>query len=59
MTRERLLQGADGEQAGVGDDASAVEGDVNLLRTEVPQGKVRFPFGRHDLEPPHGSKLFG
>ena len=28
---QRLLQGADGEQSGVGDDASAVESDVNLL----------------------------
>ena len=35
---EGLLQGADGQQPGVGDDASAVEGDVDLLRTEIPRG---------------------
>ena len=54
-----LLEGADGEQAGVGDDASPVEDDVDLLRAEIPEGKVRMPLGRHDLKPPHGSKLFG
>ena len=39
------FQGADGEQAGVGDDAAAVESDVELLRAEVPQGKVVGAFG--------------
>ena len=45
MTRKGLLQGADGEEAGIGDDAAAVESDEELLRTEVPEGKVAFPSG--------------
>ena len=51
------LQGTDGQQAGIGDDAAAVEGDVELLRTEVPKGKVTILLLRHDLEPPHEPKL--
>ena len=35
---EGLLQGADGQQTGVGDDASAVESDVDLLRTDDSRG---------------------
>jgi hypothetical protein len=52
-----LLQGADGAEAGVGDEAAAVEGAVELLRAEVPQGKVSIRFAGHGREPPHGSKL--
>jgi hypothetical protein len=28
---ERFFEGSDGEQSGIGNNASAVEGDVNLL----------------------------
>jgi hypothetical protein len=52
-----LLQGADGQQPGIGDDAAAIEGDVELLRADGPQGKVAVQVVGHDLEPPHGSKL--
>jgi len=51
------LQGADGEQPGIGDDAAAVEIDEELLRAEVPQGKVVVALGSHDREPPQWSKL--
>ena len=46
------FQGADGEQAGIGDEAAALEIDEELLRAEVPQGKVVVIFGSHELEPP-------
>jgi len=49
---ERAFQGADGEESGVGDDAAALEIDEELLRAEVPQGKVVNAFGSHELEPP-------
>jgi hypothetical protein len=49
---ERAFQGADGEQSGVADDAAALEIDQELLRAEVPQGKVVNVFGSHELEPP-------
>jgi hypothetical protein len=52
-----FFQGADGEQAGIADDATAVESDLNLLRADSPQGKVLIAFAGHDHEPPHGSKL--
>ena len=47
----------DSEEASIGDEAAAVEGDVKLLRTDVPQGKVLIRLLNHELEPPHGSKL--
>src|SRR5262249_14683914 len=56
---QRLLQGADSEQARIGDDAAAVKSDVQLLRADVPQGKVRFSFTDHDREPPQDAKLLG
>jgi hypothetical protein len=46
------FEGADGEQAGVGDEATALEIDAELLRADVPQGKVVVNFPSHDLEPP-------
>jgi hypothetical protein len=53
---QRLLQGANGEQAGGGDDRWAVESDVERLRAEVPEGKVAVRFGDQDREPPQASK---
>jgi len=52
------LQGPHGEQPGVGDEAAAVKGNLELLRSEVPQGKVSVRFRDHEREPPHESKLF-
>jgi hypothetical protein len=54
---QRFLQGADGEETGIGDDAATVESSVQLLRADVPEGKVGFPFDDHDREPPHDAKL--
>ena len=51
------IQGADGHQAGVGDDRPLVEGNLQLLPAEVPQGKVSLLLVAHGLEPPQGSKL--
>ena len=40
---ERFLQGADSEESGIGDKRAAVEGDLKLLRAEVPEAKVWLP----------------
>ena len=40
------FEGADGEQSGVGDEPSAVKIDEELLRAEVPEGKVVVAFGQ-------------
>jgi hypothetical protein len=54
-----LLQGADGEESGIGDEATAVEGQVQLLCADVPEGKVRIGLRDHEPEPPQWSKLLG
>jgi hypothetical protein len=37
---EGSFEGADGEESGIGDEASGLERDVELLRSEVPEGKL-------------------
>jgi hypothetical protein len=36
---------------------AAVEGEVQLLRADVGQGRVLSAFAGHEGEPPYGSKL--
>src|SRR5262249_28610046 len=54
---QAAVQGADGQQAGVGDDAGAVEGDADLLRADRIEGKVGGSSGDHELGPPYWSKI--
>ena len=49
---QRFFQSADRQQAGIRDDAPAIESNMDLLRADLPQGKVQFWFAGHDLEPP-------
>jgi hypothetical protein len=54
-----LLQGADGEEAGIADDAAAVGSYAQPSRADVPQGEVQISFAYHDREPPQDAKLLG
>ena len=54
---QRPFQGAEGQEAGVGDERSLVEGDFQRWPAYRPQGKGSLLLGAQDREPPHVSKL--
>src|SRR5450432_2771143 len=48
---EFLVEFANAQESGIGNDAPALKSDGDLLRTEVPKRKLLQTACRHDLEP--------
>src|SRR5271167_4457871 len=52
-----FVEFADRQEPRINYELTAVEGDGDLLRPEVPQRKLFQAVCRHDFEPPCGGKL--